>query len=137
MKLPESLGQFLTEFVDDGGKWQLSREEDRTWTTLMKQTIKIGQFKCIQIEAGWTSPFDDQHTAVINVTVSPIKLQNAAEDQATETITVYYADFKTVDEAKAALQRVLGQTANEMGSDLSNDLSVQLNMQRPPGTIAI
>jgi hypothetical protein len=129
MKLPES----LMEFMDDGGKYQLARPAEGTWETLSQNAIRVGGHETVIIEAGVTSTSEDSHTLVINVTVKPMKLQNGAEDQANETITIYYRDFRTVAEAKDELKRIMAKGVKEE----TTTLGTQLYQQRPPGTIAI
>ena len=135
MKLVERFEQWLSEFNDDGGKYQLARPADGTWTSLWKSHLRIGGIKTVLMEGGYTSTTSDSHTLVINVTVVPIQLQNAAEDQANETITVYYRDFKTEKEAREEMARIMANGIEEYGSGRSNDLSVQLSTQRGAGTI--
>jgi hypothetical protein len=128
-KLPES----LMEFMNDGGKWQLARPAEGTWTSLWQKSVKIAGHETIIIEGGFTSTTDDSHTLVINVTIRPMKLQNGAEDQANETITVYYRDFKSEGEARAEMKSMMTKGVKEDAASLG----VQLYQQRPPGTIAI
>jgi hypothetical protein len=136
-KIPES----LMEFMSDGGKYQLARPAEGTWVQCWKREIAIGRHSVIEVEGGYTSTTDDSHTAVINVTVKPLKLANGAEDQANETITVFYKDFRTVKEAEKAVTDILksGKVTEEdpgVPSEMQG-LGIQLATQRAGITIAI
>lgn len=135
-KLPET----LNEFMDDGGKFQMARPSDGTWTSVHKEVVRFGQIGVVTIEGGYTSTTNDSHTAVINVTVKPLALENGAEDQAVETITVYYKEFKSEDEARMRVKSVLKGELKEENPGVppeSQSLGIQLATQRGAGTIAI
>ena len=126
--------------MDDGSKYQLARPADGTWTSVHKEVVRFGKIGVVTIEGGYTSTTNDSHTAVINVTVKPLALENGAEDQATETITVYYKEFKSEGEAKVQVEAVLKGELKEENPGVppeSSSLGVQLATQRGAGTIAI
>ena len=126
--------------MDDGSKYQLARPADGTWTSVHKEVVRFGKIGVVTIEGGYTSTTNDSHTAVINVTVKPLSLENGAEDQAIETITVYYKEFKSEGEAKVQVEAVLKGELKEENPGVppeSSSLGVQLATQRGAGTIAI
>jgi hypothetical protein len=133
MRLFES----LLEFTADGGKYQLSRAAEGTWTRCWQSTILIGRAKCIRIEAGVTSTVPSAHTACINVTVSPVSLANGAEDQADEQITVFYEDFQRAEDAVDRLKKFALDNQilveDEMGQ--TQPLSLQLWTQTAAPTL--
>ena len=134
------LFESLKEFNDDGGKWQLARPSDGTWTSLWKRELCIQKATIGVIEGGYTSTTPDSHTLVINVTVMPMDLQNGAEDQANETITVYYRDFRTEEEARKEMKKIMNFAISEEDPGVppeSSPLSIQLATQRSGSTIAI
>lgn len=100
----KKLHESLKEFNDDGSKFQLATPSEKTWKAVWNKQLTIGKTEVVFIEAGYTSTVKNSHTAVINVTVKPLKLDNGAEDQAAETITVFYKDFVEIEQAIKALE---------------------------------
>jgi len=90
--------EFLNEFNDDSASFQLAMGEQ--WTEVWTDSISIGNIKVIKIIAGFTSTSEDNHTAVVNVMVVPKLNKDGADDQATETISVYFKDFRNPEDAK-------------------------------------
>jgi hypothetical protein len=68
--------------------------------------------------------------------VKPLKLENGAEDQATENISVYYRDFKTEAEAEKAL-REIQKSAIHVNEEGNSPLSTQLYTQIAAPTIGL
>ena len=101
-KLP-TYGDFILEFTDDGSVYQLAA--GKTWKEVWTEKISIRGVSSITISAGWTNTMKDVHTAVISVSVSSKLNKSGAEDQSTETITVYYKDWTREEDAIADLER--------------------------------
>ena len=134
------LHESLKEFNDAGPKLQLATPSEKTWKTVWKSHVSVGSDAVVFIEAGFTSTTSDSHTAVINVTVKPLKLQNGAEDMATETITIYYKDFSTPKEAADILDKIrISKKINEEDPGVPSQeqsLGIQLYTQSVAPTIA-
>lgn len=132
----KKLYESLKEFNDDGSKFQLATPSEKTWKDVWKSRVEIGKKSVVFIEAGYTSTTENVHTAVINVTVKPLKLENGAEDAGDETITVYYKDFEKPDQAVKALEEFrVGRHINE--EDSSVPLGIQLYTQAVAPTIGL
>jgi hypothetical protein len=132
----EKLHESLKEFTSDGAKYQSATPSEKTWKSIWSSHLKIGQSPIVSIEAGLTSTMEDVHTAVVNVTVKPLKLENGAEDQAIENISVYYRDFKTEAEAEKAL-REIQKSAIHVNEEGNSPLSTQLHTQIAAPTIGL
>jgi len=93
----QTFSEFLNEF-NDVAIFQLAMGEQ--WTEVWSDYISIGDIKVIKIVAGFTSTTEDNHTAVVNVMVVPKLNKDGADDQATETVSVYFKDFRNPEDAK-------------------------------------
>jgi hypothetical protein len=102
MKLNES----LNEFMSDGSKFQLATPSERTWVSVWKRSTRIGSQTFLEVEGGYTTTTKNSHTAIVRVVVSPISLNNGAEDASPEAIIVYMNDFETADLASAAISNL-------------------------------
>jgi hypothetical protein len=87
----------------------------------------------VAIIAGWTSTSKDSHTAVINVRCFPLRLAGGAEDEAVETVTVFYQDFSDHRAAEAELMRWKREHIMEDGGVPPE--SASLAAQTPPLTV--
>ena len=130
------LHESLKEFNSDGAKFQLATPSEKTWKSIWSSKLNIGASSIVFIEAGYTSTTADVHTAVINVTVKPLSLENGAEDQASETITVYYRDFQKPDQAEKAL-REFHKSSKHVNEEGNSPLSTQLYTQIAAPTIGL
>ena len=138
MKLTETFSDWLTEFNVDGSAWQLSSRREGTWNLCWSTDVKIGGKSVVTIEAGWTSTLKDSHTAVINVICRPLVLKGGAEDEAVETVTVFYEDFKDHRDAEAALMKWKQKIIQEENPGVSPEqttLAVQLWTQTSAPTL--
>jgi len=131
-RLPES----LNEFVSDGSPWQLATKADKTWNVVWSSHVHIGGVSVIYIEAGYTSTTKKSYTAVVNVNVKSLHLENGAEDQGQQRLTVYYRDFNNPEDAKKALESINKRTILHESEGFS-PLSTQLYTQTAAPTIGL
>lgn len=103
--LLENFSEFLSEFTTDGGQYQLAA--GKNWNEVWSKIVEIGNLGKVRIFGGWTSMLPQTHTAVVNITVTPLGGEGA-EDKAEETMSIYYKDWSTEEEAKADLQKMKG-----------------------------
>jgi len=96
----------VNEFTDDGSVYQLAA--GKTWKEIWSKTVTIDGVSSITISAGWTNTMKDVHTAVISVGVAGKLNKSGAEDQSTETITVYFKDWNNEADAITDLKRFEG-----------------------------
>lgn len=99
----------LSEFNSDGSQYQLASAQQKTWKSVWSDELQFEQATCVRIEGGVTETESQFHTAIVNVTVSPIHIQNGAEDLSTETVTVYMKDFESEADAIEAVRRLKGR----------------------------
>lgn len=133
MKLEEKFSDWLAEFSADGSAWQLSSVRDETFHVCWEKRWSIGRLPVVAIVAGWTNTAKDLHTAVINVKCFPLQITGGAEDEAVETVTVFYQDFRDHREAEAELMRWKSDHIVEDGGVPPE--SASLAVQTPPLTV--
>jgi hypothetical protein len=97
MKVQESFQDFLLEFTDDGSSFLLAA--GKNWNVEWTNQIQLPGLAAITVTGGWTSTSENLFVAVVNVEVDP-KFSVGAEDKAKETITVYFKEWSSSEDAK-------------------------------------
>ncbi len=93
--------------MSDGSKFQMASQANGTWKSIWKIDVPFdGQKRFITIEGGVTAVMPLYHQAVINVLVRQIGLENDAEDEGSEQITVWTKQFVGEDDAIETVQKM-------------------------------
>ncbi len=122
------LHESLNEFLADGAKFQSATPANKTWKSCWKDALHFDENQCVVVEGGVAGTMRNNFAAIVNVTISPLKMKNGAEDLAPEQISIFMDD-SFEDEAKAiatikALRSKFGYkaTVNESTYDLATQL---------------
>jgi hypothetical protein len=122
------LHESLNEFLADGAKFQSATPANKTWKSCWKDALHFDENQCVVVEGGVAGPMRNNFAAIVNVTISPLKIKNGAEDLAPEQISIFMDDnFNDEAKAIATINSLRGKfgykaTVNEGTTDLSTQL---------------
>lgn len=127
------LHESLNEFLADGSKFQSATPGNKTWKSCWKDALHFDKHQCVVVEGGVAGTMRNNFSAIVNVTISPVKMSNGAEDLSPEQLTIFIDD--TFDNEETAIKKVQS-LQSKFGYKATNEGNVNLSTQLPAATIA-
>jgi len=127
------LHETLNEFLADGSKFQSATPYNKTWKSCWIDALHFDKKQCVVVEGGVTCTEENNFAAIVNVTVSPLHMENGAEDLAPEQISIFIDEsFDDEEKAIAKVKSLRGK----FGYKAIDEGTVNLSTQLPAATIA-
>lgn len=127
------LHESLNEFLADGSKFQSATPANKTWKSCWKDALHFDNHQCVVVEGGVAGTMRNNFAAIVNVTISPLKMKNGAEDLAPEQISIFMDD--TFDNEEEAIEKIQS-LRDKFGYKATSEGTVNLSTQLPAATIA-
>jgi hypothetical protein len=128
------LYESLNEFLADGSKFQSATPSDKTWKSCWKDALHFDKHQCVVVEGGVAETMRNNFAAIVNVTISPLKVKNGAEDLAPEQISIFMDD--TFDDEAKAIAKINSLRGKFGYKATVNEGTTDLSTQLPAATIA-
>ena len=128
------LYESLNEFLADGSKFQSATPANKTWKSCWIDALHFDKHQCVVVEGGVAGTMRNNFAAIVNVTISPLKMSNGAEDLAPEQLTIFMDD--TFDNEEQAIEKIKSLRGKISYKATVNEGTVDLSTQLPAATIA-
>ena len=128
------LYESLNEFLADGSKFQSATPANKTWKSCWKDALHFDKHQCVVVEGGVAGTMRNNFAAIVNVTISPVKMSNGAEDLAPEQLTIFMDD--SYDNEEQAITKIKTLRGKFGYKATVNEGTVDLSTQLPAATIA-